>query len=125
MSSYPIKRQYQPQFQSNSKHSNSSTLKQSVDYDEEDKYRNKSTQNLFSKVNMLKEVSISIGEEIRDQNQFLQAMGQDYESTSMVLSARMSQFYKMAKKQGCGQMLLLLLFCIIVLIFVYIFKKVF
>ncbi|KAJ2784158.1 protein transport protein bet1 [Coemansia javaensis] len=78
---------------------------------------------LRGKIAMLKEVSISIGDEIRDQNQFLATMGQDMEGMGGRLGATMKQFYAMWARQGCGPLLYLLLFTIAVFVFLYLYLK--
>ncbi|KAJ1961541.1 hypothetical protein GGI12_003191 [Dipsacomyces acuminosporus] len=78
---------------------------------------------LKSKIAMLKEVSISIGDEIRDQNQFLTTMGQDMESMSGRLSATMKHFYEMWARQGCGPFFYLTVFALCVLTFLYLYLK--
>ncbi|KAJ2765968.1 protein transport protein bet1 [Coemansia nantahalensis] len=78
---------------------------------------------LKSKVAMLREVSISIGDEIRDQNQFLATMGQDMEGLGGRLGATMKRFYAMWARQGCGPLLYLLLFTICVFVFLYLYLK--
>ncbi|KAI8325922.1 hypothetical protein GQ54DRAFT_307911 [Martensiomyces pterosporus] len=78
---------------------------------------------LRSKISMLKEVSISIGDEIRDQNQFLGTMGQDMEGMGGRLSATMKHFYEMWARQGCGPFFYLTLFTLGVFTFLYIYLK--
>ncbi|KAJ2689421.1 hypothetical protein H4R19_006497 [Coemansia spiralis] len=78
---------------------------------------------LKSKVSMLREVSISIGDEIRDQNQFLGTMGQDMDGLGGRLGATMKRFYAMWARQGCGPLLYLLLFTVGVFVFLYLYLK--
>ncbi|OMJ19226.1 DNA topoisomerase 2 [Smittium culicis] len=113
MSGLPTKRQKNQPFVQNAQGSSRTARPVYYDDEEEDKYKLKSSNPLFSKVEILKEVSISIGEEIRDQNKFLQTMSSDLEQTSSNLSSRMKQFYKMAKQQGCGQILILISFFVL------------
>ncbi|KAJ1665009.1 protein transport protein bet1 [Coemansia sp. RSA 1646] len=49
---------------------------------------------LKGKVSILKEVAINIGDEIRDQNQFLTTMGQDMEGMGGRLAQTMKNFYE-------------------------------
>ncbi|KAJ1732738.1 hypothetical protein LPJ61_001911 [Coemansia biformis] len=78
---------------------------------------------LKGRISMLREVSISIGDEIRDQNQFLATMGQDMEGLGGRLGATMKRFYAMWARQGCGPLLYLMLFTIGVFVFLYIYLK--
>ncbi|KAJ2502270.1 protein transport protein bet1 [Coemansia sp. RSA 1972] len=78
---------------------------------------------LKGRISMLKEVSISIGDEIRDQNQFLGTMGQDMESMGDRLGATIKRFHKMWVRQGCGPFFYLTLFAIGVVVFLYIYLK--
>ncbi|KAJ2726127.1 protein transport protein bet1 [Coemansia sp. Benny D115] len=78
---------------------------------------------LKNKISLLKEVSINIGEEIRDQNQFLATMGEDMESMGTRLAATMKQFYRMWARQGCGPFFYLTLFAIGVFFFMYLYLK--
>ncbi|PIA16131.1 hypothetical protein COEREDRAFT_81567 [Coemansia reversa NRRL 1564] len=94
---------------------------QSEEADENDP-NNKDTR-LKGKISMLKEVSISIGDEIRDQNQFLAKMGEDMEGMGGRLSATMKNFYDMWARQGCGPFFYLTLFAICVFVFLYIYLK--
>ncbi|KAJ1798597.1 protein transport protein bet1 [Coemansia sp. RSA 2399] len=78
---------------------------------------------LKGKVSMLKEVAINIGDEIRDQNQFLTTMGQDMEGMGGRLAQTMKNFYEMWARQGCGPFFYLTLFAIGVVVFMYIYLK--
>ncbi|KAJ2616575.1 protein transport protein bet1 [Coemansia sp. RSA 1365] len=95
--------------------------RQDEEADENDP-NNKDTR-LRGKISMLKEVSISIGDEIRDQNQFLGKMGEDMEGMGGRLSATMKNFYDMWARQGCGPFFYLTLFAICVFVFLYIYLK--
>ncbi|ORX73214.1 hypothetical protein DL89DRAFT_290946 [Linderina pennispora] len=78
---------------------------------------------LRSKISMLKEVSISIGDEIRDQNKFLETMGQDMEGMGGRLQATMKRFYEMWARQGCGPFFYITLFGLGVLTLLYFYLK--
>ncbi|KAJ2845593.1 hypothetical protein GGI22_006507, partial [Coemansia erecta] len=68
-------------------------------------------------------VAINIGDEIRDQNQFLTTMGQDMEGMGGRLAQTMKNFYEMWARQGCGPFFYLTLFALGVVIFMYIYLK--
>ncbi|KAJ2232357.1 protein transport protein bet1 [Coemansia sp. RSA 1722] len=78
---------------------------------------------LKSKISMLKEVSISIGDEIRDQNKFLGTLDADMESMGGRLAATMKSFYEMWARQGCGPFFYLTLFALAVFVFLYMYLK--
>ncbi|KAJ1835292.1 protein transport protein bet1 [Coemansia sp. RSA 2711] len=78
---------------------------------------------LKSRISMLKDVSISIGDEIRDQNQFLGSMGQDMEGMGNRLGATIKRFHEMWVRQGCGPFFYLTLFAIGVVVFLYLYLK--
>lgn len=78
---------------------------------------------LRSKISMLKDVTINIGDEIRDQNKFLASMGEDMEGMGGKLAATMKQFYRMWARQGCGPFFYLTFFAIGVVVFMYIYLK--
>ncbi|KAJ1721375.1 protein transport protein bet1 [Coemansia erecta] len=79
---------------------------------------------LRNKISMLKEVSISIGDEIRDQNTFLTTMGDDMEGMGTRLAKTMKNFYEMWARQGCGPFFYLTLFALGVFVFLYFYLKV-
>ncbi|KAJ2745865.1 protein transport protein bet1 [Coemansia sp. BCRC 34301] len=79
---------------------------------------------LKSKIAMLKDVSITIGDEIRDQNKFLATMGEDMEGLSGHLTTTMKRFYDMWAQQGCGPFFYLALFAVCVFVFLYVYLKI-
>ncbi|KAJ2355714.1 hypothetical protein GGF43_002525 [Coemansia sp. RSA 2618] len=89
---------------------------------EEDDPNSKDTR-LKGRISMLKEVSISIGDEIRGQNQFLATMGQDMEGMGGRMDATIKRFHDMWARQGCGPFFYLTLFAIGVVVFLYIYLK--
>ncbi|KAJ1887285.1 protein transport protein bet1 [Kickxella alabastrina] len=78
---------------------------------------------LKNKIIMLKEVSINIGDEIRDQNQFLITVGDDMEGMGGRLKATMRHFNDMLARQGCGPFFYLTIFAIAVFVFLYMYLK--
>ncbi|KAI9501272.1 hypothetical protein BX070DRAFT_228634 [Coemansia spiralis] len=84
---------------------------------------NDKSSRLKSKISMLKEVTINIGDEIRDQNQFLTTMGQDMEGLGDRLARNMKSLYDMWKRQGCGPFFYLTIFTLSVFTFLYIYLK--
>ncbi|KAJ2477270.1 protein transport protein bet1 [Coemansia sp. RSA 2320] len=78
---------------------------------------------LKMKIAMLKDVSITIGDEIRDQNTFLASMGDDMESMGGRLATTMKHFYDMWARQGCGPFFYLTLFGITIFVVLYLYLK--
>ncbi|KAJ2791228.1 protein transport protein bet1 [Coemansia linderi] len=78
---------------------------------------------LKMKISMLKDVSITIGDEIRDQNQFLVSMGEDMDGLGGRLATTMKHFYEMWARQGCGPLFYLCLFAVCVFVFMYLYLK--
>ncbi|KAJ2395205.1 protein transport protein bet1 [Coemansia sp. RSA 2531] len=78
---------------------------------------------LKMKISMLKDVSITIGDEIRDQNKFLATMGEDMEGLGGRLATTMKHFYDMWARQGCGPLFYLALFAVCVFVFMYLYLK--
>ncbi|KAJ1948038.1 hypothetical protein FBU59_001777 [Linderina macrospora] len=91
--------------------------------EQEDQDPNSKDYRLRGKISMLKEVSISIGDEIRDQNRFLETMGQDMEGMGGRLQATMKRFYEMWARQGCGPFFYITLFGLGVLTLLYFYLK--
>ncbi|KAJ2160566.1 hypothetical protein GGF46_002162 [Coemansia sp. RSA 552] len=78
---------------------------------------------LKSKISMLREVSINIGDEIRDQNTFLTTMGNDMDGMGARLTATIKNFHDMWARQGCGPFFYLTLFTLAVVVFLYLYLK--
>ncbi|KAJ1960496.1 hypothetical protein IWQ62_004210 [Dispira parvispora] len=78
---------------------------------------------LRSKLGVLKDITLNIGHEIRDQNAFLGQMDHDFQATGNRLAATMKRFYRMAATQGGAYMWLLCLFAVGVCIFLYLYLK--
>ncbi|KAJ9097685.1 hypothetical protein QFC21_004722 [Naganishia friedmannii] len=78
---------------------------------------------LMSKVRILKDVTIGIGDEVRQSNMELGNMNEAFSSTSTFLSGTFQRMNRMAKRQG-GQWCYLMLFLLLVLwIFVILWIK--
>ncbi|KAJ2517142.1 hypothetical protein H4217_004143 [Coemansia sp. RSA 1939] len=100
----------------------SSQYREGAGQELEDDPNDKSSR-LKGKVTMLKEVAINIGDEIRDQNQFLTTMGQDMEGMGGRLAQTMKNFYEMWARQGCGPFFYLTIFALCVTVFMYVYLK--
>ncbi|KAJ1909668.1 protein transport protein bet1 [Tieghemiomyces parasiticus] len=83
----------------------------------------KTVDSLRSKLLKLKDVTLDIGHEIRDQNTFLGQMSQDFDSTGSALAGTMKRFYRMAASQSGAYMWLLCLFAVLICTFLYFFLK--
>ncbi|KAJ9060790.1 protein transport protein bet1 [Entomophthora muscae] len=75
---------------------------------------------LSQKVNMLKQISIDMGEEIAEGNRELGSMNSDLENISAQIQDTLKRFYRMAEAQlrGGGIYLYLLLFVLAVIVFI-------
>ncbi|KAJ1992532.1 protein transport protein bet1 [Dimargaris cristalligena] len=83
----------------------------------------KQVDTLREKLRGLKDITVDIGHEIRDQNSFLSQMNSDFENTGNALAGTMKRFYRMAKTQSGAHMWLLCGFAIAVCIFLYLYLK--
>ncbi|KAJ2490672.1 protein transport protein bet1 [Coemansia sp. RSA 2050] len=91
--------------------------------DDDDDDPNGKDSRLKTKISMLRDVSITIGDEIRDQNKFLATMGEDMDGLGGRLATTMKHFYDMWARQGCGPLFYLCLFAACVFVFMYLYLK--
>lgn len=84
--------------------------------------QNESTQTslLSSKVSQLKQLSIAIGDEIRDSSSLAQSINDSFETTSVKLKGTMKRMLRMAERTGVGWKVWLGFFVAVWLIFVYV-----
>lgn len=84
--------------------------------------QNESTQTsiLSSKVSQLKQLSIAIGDEIRDSSSLAQTINDSFENTSVRLKGTMRRMLRMADRTGVGWRVWLGFFAAVWLIFVYV-----
>ncbi|XP_060583480.1 BET1 homolog isoform X1 [Ruditapes philippinarum] len=69
---------------------------------------------LSTKVRALKSLTIDIGNEVRDQNNMLKGMDDDFDSSGGLLHASMKKLKAITSMGGYKQMWYLLLFCLFV-----------
>ncbi|KAJ3006981.1 protein transport protein bet1 [Thoreauomyces humboldtii] len=74
---------------------------------------------LGNKVSMLKQITIQINEELNLQKNLLNAMEDDFDSTSNILASTMKRFTTMAKTQNGRWMWYLVLFVTAVFLYIY------
>ncbi|KAJ1949140.1 protein transport protein bet1 [Linderina pennispora] len=123
MSTFPNNRLRHQTSQRNGLYSGNGHSGNAGQVENEEQDPNSKDHRLRSKISMLKEVSISIGDEIRDQNKFLETMGQDMEGMGGRLQATMKRFYEMWARQGCGPFFYITLFGLGVLTLLYFYLK--
>lgn len=81
---------------------------------------NAQTSLLSSKVSQLKQLSIAIGDEIRDSSSLAQTINDSFENTSTKLKGTMKRMLRMADRTGVGWKVWLGFFAAVWLIFVYV-----
>lgn len=81
---------------------------------------NAQTSLLSSKVSQLKQLSIAIGDEIRDSSSLAQSINDSFENTSVRLKGTMKRMLRMADRTGVGWKVWLGFFAAVWLIFVYV-----
>ncbi|KAK9764511.1 protein transport protein bet1 [Basidiobolus ranarum] len=78
---------------------------------------------LSDKVSLLREITLNIGDEVRDQNAYLKDMGSDFERTGTYLKGTMRRFYAMAQTQSGRYMIYLILFALLVFTFMLLYVR--
>lgn len=81
---------------------------------------NAQTSLLSSKVSQLKQLSIAIGDEIRDSSSLAATINDSFENTSVKLKGTMRRMLRMAERTGVGWKVWLGFFAAVWLIFVYV-----
>lgn len=81
---------------------------------------NAQTSLLTSKVSQLKQLSIAIGDEIRESSSLAQSINDSFENTSVRLKGTMRRMLRMAERTGVGWKVWLGFFALVWLIFVYV-----
>jgi len=89
---------------------------------EELESQNETTQTtlLSSKVSQLKQLTMAIGDEIRDSSAFAEQMNQSFENTSVRLKGTMRRMLRMAEKTGVGWRVWLGFFVAVFFLFAYV-----
>ncbi|WPH01190.1 Hypothetical protein R9X50_00402600 [Acrodontium crateriforme] len=75
---------------------------------------------MTKKVRMLKDITVQIGDEIRDSTAFAETMNNSFEATSKRLRGTMNRMLVMAQKTGVGWRVWLGFFLFIFLLFTYV-----
>lgn len=81
---------------------------------------NTQTNILSSKVSQLKQLSMAIGDEIRDSSSLAASINDSFENTSVKLKGTMKRMLRMAERTGVGWKVWLGFFAAVWLIFVYV-----
>ena len=74
---------------------------------------------LLGKVNQLKEVSVQIGNHVRDDNKMLNGMGDQFDSSGSMLSGTVKRLSALANSKDGWHMIYLALFVVFVFLFIY------
>ncbi|KAK4982292.1 protein transport protein bet1, partial [Elasticomyces elasticus] len=74
-------------------------------------------QGMSRKVRMLKDITVAIGDEIRDSTAFAEKMNDQFDGTSVRLRGTMNRMLRMAERTGIGWRVWLLFFAAITLLF--------
>ena len=80
---------------------------------------------LASKTSKLKQVTIQLGDEIRNSNKFLKGLDEDFEKTSGFLASTMNHLGKLSKYANCKLYCYLILFAMFVFFVLYLLIKVY
>jgi blocked early in transport 1 len=72
---------------------------------------------LFGKVRILKDVTVKIGEKVRDSSNFMDTMNENFENTRVYLSGTGRRMQRIAKRQGVGWFAVMMFLCLVFLIF--------
>lgn len=80
-------------------------------------------QNLIDKTSRLKQITISLGSEIRDSNKFLDGLDSDFEKSKGFLEATIGRVGKLAKNGSWKMYLYLILFAMFVFCVLYLVIK--
>lgn len=78
---------------------------------------------LSAKVKMLKEITVKIGDEVRDSNKLLSGMEDNFEQARIKLKGTFTRMIRMAERSGVGWRAWLGLFAFIFLIFFYVWWR--
>ena len=75
---------------------------------------------LSSKVRMLKDMTVNIGDEIRSSSSLADTMNDSFDNTRIRLKGTMNRMLRMAEKTGVGWQVWLLFFAAVWALFVYV-----
>jgi len=75
---------------------------------------------ILGKVGKLKEMTIAIGDEIRDSTALTEKMNDSFDSTRVRLRGTMNRMLRMAEKTGVGWKVWLAFFAVVIVLFWYV-----
>ncbi|KAF2146081.1 uncharacterized protein K452DRAFT_220236, partial [Aplosporella prunicola CBS 121167] len=75
---------------------------------------------MSAKVRMLKDITLAIGDEIRDSTAFAEKMNDSFDSTRVRLRGTMNRMLRMAERTGVGWKVWLAFFAAVVVLFWYV-----
>lgn len=78
---------------------------------------------LLNKTSKLKQITITLGNEIRDSNKFLKGLDDDFDKSKGFLESTIGKVSKIAKYGNCKLYFYLILFCLFVFTIMYLVIK--
>jgi blocked early in transport 1 len=75
---------------------------------------------LSQKVRLLKNVTVKIGEEIRDSSSLMDTMNENFANTRVYLSGTVRRMQRMAERQGVGWFVFMIFLCLVFFIFLWV-----
>jgi blocked-early-in-transport protein 1 len=75
---------------------------------------------LSARVRILKDVTVKIGEEIRDSSNFMDTMNENFANTRVYLGGTVRRMQRMAERQGVGWFAFMMFLCLVFLIFLWV-----
>jgi len=75
---------------------------------------------LSQKVRILKNVTVKIGEEIRDSSGLMDTMNENFANTKVYLSGTVRRMQRMAERQGVGWFAFMIFLCLVFIIFLWV-----
>ena len=80
-------------------------------------------QRLINKTSKLKQITISLGNEIRDSNKYIKGLDDDFDKSKNYMDSAMKGIYKLSKNPNCKLYFYLILFSLFVFFVLYLLIK--
>jgi len=80
-------------------------------------------ENLMHKTSKLKQITISLGNEIRDSNKLLNGLDADFDKSKNFLDYTLNRVNRLSKSGNCKMYFYLILFCLFVFLCLYVVIK--
>ncbi|MCJ1313230.1 protein transport protein bet1 [Agyrium rufum] len=88
--------------------------------DELESQNDQQVEGMSAKVRMLKDLTVKIGDEIRDSSKLADSMNDTFDSTRVRLKGTMNRMLRMAEKTGVGWRVWLMFFAAVIFVFWYV-----